>query len=636
MQYLGLTLDPFQEDAVHALENNRSVVVSAPTGSGKTLIANYLIDVSLKENKKVIYTAPIKALSNQKFKEFKKLYGIGKVGLMTGDTVIDSQAPVLIMTTEIYRNMVLVKDRQIDDVAAVIFDEVHYINDIERGYVWEESLIFSPSHVRFLCLSATIPNAKELAEWISSIKGHPVDTIIHEKRVVPLEHKFFDIDLGITSIQEIEKLKRLPHANFSFERGRKKKLRIPAPSHVDLIRELGDNVPCLYFIFSREGTEDKAYELFKKAPFPYSQEIARIVTEELSQAPPEINRIESARVLREILPRQIAFHHAGLLPVLKNIVEDLFAKGLIKVLFATETFAVGINMPAKTVCFDSLRKFDGINHRYLNTKEYFQMAGRAGRRGIDTHGLVVSMVYRQMADFEKIRQITAKDSDPIYSQFRLGVNTLLNMINLHSPEENEIILRQSFMAYQFKVRGRKLDMHTRFMNLAKRLEKMGYLGSGRLTEKGMFASKIYSEEILTTELFGTGIIQQFDELQIMVLLALIVYEPRVKDRFFAPLNYPKILGIRHAVRDNPELRKDRKFDYLPALASLVEPCFDRKTFFDLIELSSLSEGDLIRLFGQMLDRIQQIRRASTNHSLNAVLANLSDKIRLFLDEVNVL
>ncbi|MBI2138031.1 DEAD/DEAH box helicase [Candidatus Woesearchaeota archaeon] len=636
MEYLGLVLDKFQEDAIHSLEKGNSVVVSAPTGSGKTLIANYLIDVSLKANKKVIYTAPIKALSNQKFKEFKRLYGLGKVGLMTGDLVIDSQAPVLIMTTEIYRNMVLIKDKQIDDVHAVIFDEVHYINDVERGYVWEESLIFSPSHVRFLCLSATIPNAKELSSWIAAIKGHAVDTVINDHRVVPLEHKFYDVELGIASLQEIEKACRNPHANYVFERGRKKKVRIPSPSHVDLIGDLADNIPCLYFIFSREGTEDKAFELFKRRPYPFSREIAVIMADELSRAPPEINRIEATKLLRQMLPRQIAFHHAGMLPALKNLVEDLFGKGLIKVLFATETFAVGINMPAKTVCFDSLRKYDGISHRYLNTKEYFQMAGRAGRRGIDTHGLVVSMVNRQMADFEKIKKITAKDSDPIYSQFKLGVNTVLNMLNLHSPEENEIILRQSFMAYQFQVRGRKLDMHTRFMNMVKRLERAGYLANGRLNEKGLFASKIYSEEILTTELFGTGMVKEFDDFQLMLLLAVIVYEPRVKDRFYAPKSYPKVSAIKDIVGRNPELRRNRKFDCLPALASLIEPCYDRKGFFDIIELSTLSEGDIIRLFGQMLDRIQQIRRASMNHDLSVALESADEKIRLLLEEVNVL
>ena len=240
MEYLGLTLDPFQEESVRSLEDGNSVVVSAPTGSGKTLIANYLIDIRIKEGKKVIYTAPIKALSNQKYKEFTKLYGEGRVGLLTGDIVEHPEAPVLIMTTEIYRNMVLVNDPSILDVYAVIFDEVHYINDIERGHIWEESIIFSPDQVRFLCLSATIPNAEEFAEWIETIKKHSVKTIRYDKRIVPLDHKFFDNELGITTLQEIKDLDSIPSYSHAVKRRGRRRPMIPFPDHAKLVKELGE------------------------------------------------------------------------------------------------------------------------------------------------------------------------------------------------------------------------------------------------------------------------------------------------------------------------------------------------------------------------------------------------------------
>ena len=268
MDYLGLTLDKFQEDSVKALEEGKSVVVSAPTGSGKTLIANYLIDLRLQQGKKVMYTAPIKALSNQKYKEFTALYGEGKVGLMTGDIVLHPEAPVIIMTTEIYRNMVMVNDPAIQDVMAVIFDEVHYINDIERGHIWEESIIFSPDHVRFLCLSATIPNAEEFSEWITSIKKHAVVTIRHDKRIVPLEHKFFDNELGICSLKELHDVDSIPSYRHVVKKKGRRRPRVPFPDHTKLVKELGDHVPCLFFAFSRDGCEKKAKELSQLGLFP--------------------------------------------------------------------------------------------------------------------------------------------------------------------------------------------------------------------------------------------------------------------------------------------------------------------------------------------------------------------------------
>ena len=209
MQFKSFELDQFQEDAIEAVENNHSVVVSAPTGSGKTLIADYIIDKDIKTNKRVIYTAPIKALSNQKYIDFCHDYGEDKIGLITGDIVINPHALVLIMTTEVYRNMAIIKDKALDNVSYCIMDEIHYINDPERGYVWEESIIFSESHIRFLFLSATIPNADEFAGWVENIKEHKVDVIRHDIRPVPLDVKFFDSDLGITTLDQIKEKKDL-------------------------------------------------------------------------------------------------------------------------------------------------------------------------------------------------------------------------------------------------------------------------------------------------------------------------------------------------------------------------------------------------------------------------------------------
>src|SRR3990167_5675309 len=231
MNYKGFELDKFQEDAINAIEHNKSVVVSAPTGSGKTLIADYIIDRDIKKGIKVIYTAPIKALSNQKYKDFCRDYGEEKIGLLTGDTVKNPNASVLIMTTEIYRNMALSHDPIVEQISYVIFDEIHYINDIERGYVWEESIIFSKNKVRFLCLSATIPNAKEFADWIHSIKGHKVETIKHEHRSVPLHKKFYDSELGICTLEEIKGIADIPDYKYIHGRQKSRRPRLKAPNH---------------------------------------------------------------------------------------------------------------------------------------------------------------------------------------------------------------------------------------------------------------------------------------------------------------------------------------------------------------------------------------------------------------------
>jgi len=235
MEYKGLTLDKFQEDAIRAIEHNKSVVVSAPTGSGKTLIADYIIDRDFKKGIKVIYTAPIKALSNQKYKEFKRSYGEENVGILTGDTQKNPDALILIMTTEIYRNMVLSNDPFIEGISYVIFDEIHYINDIERGYVWEESIIFSKPKVRVLCLSATIPNAEEFARWIEAIMGHEVVVVKHSERPVPLHVNFYDAELGITTLKNLKDHSEIP--NYNKVMGKRIRQKHKSPSHIELIRK---------------------------------------------------------------------------------------------------------------------------------------------------------------------------------------------------------------------------------------------------------------------------------------------------------------------------------------------------------------------------------------------------------------
>lgn len=639
MKFKNFTLDQFQEDAIKAIEQKSSVVVSAPTGSGKTLIADFIIDKHKNDDKKIIYTAPIKALSNQKYKDFSKDYGEDKVGLMTGDIVINPQAKVLIMTTEIYRNMVVSNDEEVKNVAYVIFDEIHYINDIERGYVWEESIIYSPTKVRFLCLSATIPNAEEFSKWIQAIKKHKVETVVATCRNVPLEHEFYDFELGITTLEKIKEAKETPRIKHPAGRSRGKgREKYPEPNHIELIKELGkDKLPALFFSFSRRDCQLKAGELAKANLFARNHQLSQYVSHKLETAPEDINKLNSTQILKQTISQGIAFHHAGLLPIIKEIVEELFSAGKINVLYTTETFAVGINMPAKTVCFNSLRKFDGYNFRYLNTKEYFQIAGRAGRRGIDKIGYVVSMVYRPTFNYHEVKRITSKDMDPIKSQFRLSVNTVLNLIYLHPPKEIEHILRLSFFSYQKF--GEKYDtipttmLLARYNSIVRKLEKFEYIKNRQVTDKGLFSSKIFADEISMGEIFATDIAERLDEYQILLLLAALVYEPRVGHQFKKEFKNEQLSKLKRIIYPNSYLAHETKFESLEKMTSVIHPIYHGQSFFEVIIMTNLLEGDLIRLYAQIIDRLGQIKKASTNYKLQNKIENCKGIIDQVLEGI---
>jgi superfamily II RNA helicase len=633
MQYKGLTLDKFQIDSIKAIDNNHSVVVSAPTGSGKTLIADYIINKYIKKGIKVIYTAPIKALSNQKYKEFTKDYGKESIGLLTGDVVINPTAQILIMTTEIYRNMALTNDPMVDQISYVVFDEIHYINDIERGYIWEESIIFSKSHVRFLCLSATIPNAKEFASWINKIKSHPVETIKYETRPVPLHKNFYDAELGITTLEKIRDVRDIPDYKYVTRRRGRRRPKIRAPNHIELIKEIRDKLPCFFFNFSRQKCQDFALELSRAKLLSINPEISPFVRNKLASAVPEIKNLKSTKVLRQCLPYGIAFHHAGLIPIIKELVEELFSEGLIKVLYTTETFAVGINMPAKTVCFQSLRKFDGANFRFLNSKEYFQIAGRAGRRGIDKEGFVYSMVDRRDFDYQLLKKITGADLDPIKSQFRLSVNTVLNLLKQHNKEEIETILKMNFYTYQ---KGSFLQINNTFNNTKKKLIKMGYLKDEVLTEKGEFSSKIYADEIIIGEIFSTDFYKELNEYHFMLLIAGLCYEPRKNTEFYKTYPSKFLHELRNKIRSVEYIRKEKRFNHLDQLTALIDPCYHGKTIFDIMKNTNFLEGDIIRFFRQMLDRFSQIKGATKDRQLQQMMKSCMKLVVDSLSDIDII
>ena len=636
MQFHNFELDKFQVDAINSIDENHSVIVSAPTGSGKTLIADYIIEKDLKEGKRVIYTAPIKALSNQKYRDFVEQYGEENIGLVTGDIVLNNRAQVLIMTTEVYRNMAVVKDPLLENVSYCVMDEIHFINDVERGYIWEESIIFSPDHIRFLFLSATIPNSAEFASWVKSIKGHEVIAIRHDERPVPLEVRFFDTELGITTLEKLRENAEIPDYYRASRRRHPSHEKTKPPHHTELIRELRmlDRLPCIYFVFSRAKTQDYAVKLARKNNFlsnAQRTEVSKKIAEEFRNISSEINILKSTQDLRYCLSNGIAFHHAGLLPDVKHVVEKLFSLGLVKLLFATETFAVGINMPARTVCFDSLRKYTGTGFRYLNSKEFFQISGRAGRRGMDESGLAVSLIHRPGADFNRIASFTSADTDPIRSQFQITYNTVLNMINLHTLEEIEQILTMSFFAFQ---EGNALSIiKARYKSLVKTLNDFGYVMNGQLTELGQFTTKIFSNEIEVSQLF-TG---QFDmdEYEILLVLCALVYEER-KDVEFRQIFHSKSIDkLIKKIKNHKILHKGDWYRNLKPLSALIRPMFEQKKFIEILLNTTMPEGDLIRIYMQILDKLEQIDRASQDGSLIAKVRNCKQLLRSSLEGIHV-
>ena len=634
IKYREFILDPFQVEAVQSIEKHNSVVVSAATGTGKTLIADYAINKWKNLNKRIIYTAPIKALSNQKYRDFKKEYGEESVGIMTGDVVINPEAHLLIMTTEIYRNMLLTKDPIIDSISYVIFDEIHFMSDEERGTIWEESIIFSPESIRFLCLSATIPNAKEFAEWIESIKSHKVDVVSYTKRAVPLTHFLFDVDYGIITMDKAAELSRnnqMPDYYKVLRRQRRKKRtdeKPKMPQHYELVKSLKEEgkLPCIFFVFSRRGCEDKASELSMKEDFLNKDQKQKVILYFNSMVKDEYKKLESVQLMKRVLQKGIGIHHAGVLPVLKEIVETLFAEGIIKVLYATETFAVGINMPAKSVAFSSLVKFDGKTFNFMRSKEYFQMAGRAGRRGIDKEGVAISLLERR-SELDKMIRLTTSDSEPIISQFKLATNTVLNMLNNHTEEEREVILRSNFDYFLKKRDDGGIRIKVRFNNIVKKLIANAYVTQDKkLTEKGLFATKIYSNEMLVTELFSGKLYEKLTDTEICVLIGSIIYEFRRGDKFYRTKNNKKYEDLVYKVSVNKIIQKELNRLAIRDLWTVISNWANGCSFEELMEMSDYQEGDYIRLFRQIADCMNQIRKASIDMELEKRIVDCLNKI----------
>ena len=442
-------LDQFQLEAIAALRAGRSVVVCAPTGSGKTLIGEYAIHAALAGGRRVFYTTPLKALSNQKLRDFRQQFGDENVGLLTGDTSVNRDAPILVMTTEIFRNMLYGTPigevgTSLTDVEVVVLDECHYMNDRQRGTVWEESIVYCPAGVQLVALSATVANSQQLTDWIHKVHGD-TELIYSDFRPVPLEHSFCN-NKGFFPLLDSSNLKinpRLkPLTNKPPSREERHKI-VPSIGAVISHLRQRDMLPAIYFIFSRRGC-DKSVTDLGNVSLVNPTEALRLKPQidAFIAANPEIGK--PAHI--DALYRGIAAHHAGILPAWKGFVEELFQQGLIKVVFATETLAAGINMPARTTVISSISKRTDRGHRLLNASEFLQMAGRAGRRGMDEVGYVVT-VQTPFEGAKEAAHLATSNADPLVSQFAPSYGMVMNLLQTHSLDQARDLVERSFGQY---------------------------------------------------------------------------------------------------------------------------------------------------------------------------------------------
>ncbi len=448
-QLFPFPLDEFQHQAIAALDAEKSVVVCAPTGSGKTLVGEYAIHRALAHGKRVFYTTPLKALSNQKLRDFRDQFGHHQVGLLTGDVSINRDAPVVVMTTEIFRNMLYgtrigETGTTLQQVEAVVLDECHYMNDRQRGTVWEESIIYCPPEIQLLALSATVENSAQLTDWLQRVHG-PTELIYSNFRPVPLEFHYCTSKKLVPLLDQSQKkihpqLKK--HRSPQRRSGRRGGGRISLPFVVGQLQQR-DMLPAIYFIFSRRGCDRSVEDVSAMTLIndDEARELKRRIDEFLAHNP---DAGRSGQVAP--LYRGIAAHHAGILPLWKGLVEELFQAGLIKVVFATETLAAGINMPARTTVIASLSKRTDSGHRLLTPSEFLQMAGRAGRRGMDERGHVVTVE----TPFEGTREavyLSTSGPDPLVSQFTPSYGMVLNLLQTHTLEEAKNLIERSFGQY---------------------------------------------------------------------------------------------------------------------------------------------------------------------------------------------
>jgi ATP-dependent RNA helicase HelY len=573
---LGFGLDRFQLDAIEAVDQRVNVLVSAPTGSGKTLIANYAIGRELEREQRTFYTTPLKALSNQKYHELCELYGSSRVGLLTGDISINRSAPIVVMTTEVLRNMLLTESDQLTTLGLVVLDEVHYLQDPFRGGVWEEVLILTPPAVRFVALSATIGNADFLGEWFTQVRG-PTAIVVEKTRPIVLHNhvavmkrgqplaEIHDLLDGARLSNESRRIDNLMKSSRRFRPGTKwqgPKSSAPplpyyAPRRSALMQalELEDLLPVIVFIFSRAACDDAVHQLRRDgllftAPED-RREIERIAEERLIDfSKDDLQALEYADFI-DALRRGITMHHAGMVPAFREIVETCFERNLLSVVFATETLALGVNMPARSVALERFTKYSDAGRQFLTSAEYAQMTGRAGRRGLDDEGHAIACFSSDLS-LQDVGRIALAPPADLHSSFRPTYNFTANLINHFDFDTALDVVQRSFAQFENDRRpaGKRRPLTDQMVARFHVLEELGYAKDWTLTPQGQLLRSIYHEcDLLIAECLSFGVFDGLEPSELAGLLSCFVYESKRSTR--------AINAARHVSTKKKKVHHDR-------------------------------------------------------------------------------
>jgi len=681
---LNFELDRFQLEAIDAVDEHVNVLVSAPTGSGKTLVANYAIGRILDRDQRAFYTTPLKALSNQKFKELGEIFGVSNVGLLTGDTTINRQAQIVVMTTEVLRNMLLTESDQLRTLGLVILDEVHYLQDPFRGGVWEEVLILTPPAVRFVALSATIGNARFLGDWFEEVRG-PTSVIIEATRPIQLHNHLaivrrgqpmadvIDLLEGPHLSHEAKRIDNMMKATRRFRPGPKWKgsqssappppFRSPRRSELLQALERDDLLPVIVFIFSRAACDNAVHQcrrdgLLFTTP-DERREIEAIAETRLSDFSPEdLQALEYADFI-DCLRRGLAMHHAGMVPAFREIVEVCFERNLLAVVFATETLALGVNMPARSVALEKFSKFSDAGRKFLTSGEYSQMTGRAGRRGLDDEGHAIVCFANEVALSDVGRVALAPPSD-LHSSFRPTYNFTANLVNHFEFETALEVVRRSFAQFETDHRpsGSKRPLGDQMLARHHVLEELGYATGWHLNPRGQLLRSIYHEcDLLIAESITAGVFEGLEASQLAGVLSCFVFESKRASR---TLNAARHVTTKKKKSLNDRLGQDRRGNIadraheIRMIALAVHEVEDRygvphakepdakfantiaawargaslSTVLDLadVEMGQTSPGDFVRNAKQVADLCEQLARLSDQTSVADVAAQARDAV----------